>query len=165
MISRPQLDVSESVPDTVRYYLDRIEQVLLRLDREAEAERLLSIRLAPDMLDTGFNFAIAIGFAGRALCPPAKIDVPDIPDQHTTESLLGFLHLVSDLIAPITTADFGATVAHRAGDAELVQETAEYVTCFALPNMMFHFSVAYAGLRHGGMKIGKADFDGFHIYD
>lgn len=164
MEQTPHLDLAGSIPETVKHYLDRIRQVLVLLESEPEAARLLSIRLAPDMLDTGLNFAIAIGFAARTLCPPAQIDVPEIPDTYTSASLLEFLSDVSALIDPITTKDFAATVSHRAGDAELTQDSVEYVSSFALPNMIFHFSVGYAGLRHGGMKIGKADFDGFHIY-
>lgn len=158
------LDLAASIPKTVKHYLDRIDQILLLLEDEPEAERLLSIRLAPDMFETGFNFAIAIQFAARALCLPAKIELPEIPDTYTVADLVRFSDEVSTLIEPISKADFGPTVSHKAGDAELVQTTAEYVSCFALPNMIFHMSVSYAGLRHGGMKIGKADFDGFHIY-
>lgn len=157
-------DFSESVPQTVRHYLERIRQVLLKLEHDPEAERLFAIRLAPDMLDTGFNFAIAIGFAARALCLPAGMKVPELPEQHDPKALLVFLDEIARMIAPLTTVDFVATVSHRAGDAELSQETTEYISCFALPNMIFHFSMGYAGLRHGGLDIGKADFDGFHIY-
>lgn len=157
-------DFSESVPQTVRHYLERIRQVLLKLEHDPEAERLFAIRLAPDMLDTGFNFAIAIGFAARALCLPAGMKVPELPEEHDPKALLVFLDEIAHMIALLTTVDFVATVSHRAGDAELSQETTEYVSCFALPNMIFHFSMGYAGLRHGGLDIGKADFDGFHIY-
>jgi len=164
MEDKQHLDLAGSIPKTVKHYLERIDQILMLLESEPEAERLLSVRLAPDMFDTGFNFAIAIQFAARALCLPAKIELPDIPDTYTVATLLRFSDEVSLLIEPISEADFAPIVSHRAGDAELVQTTAEYVSCFALPNMIFHMSVSYAGLRHGGMKIGKADFDGFHIY-
>lgn len=164
MEDEQHLDLAGSIPKTVKHYLDRIRQILLLLESEPEAERLLSVRLAPDMFDTGFNFAIAVQFAARALCLPAKIELLDIPDTYSVATLLRFSDEVSILIEPISDADFAPSVSHRAGDAELVQTTAEYVSCFALPNMIFHFSVSYAGLRHGGMNIGKADFDGFHIY-
>lgn len=159
-----QLDLARSIPKTVKYYLGQIGHILSLLESEPEAERLLSIRLAPDMLDTGFNFAIAIQFAARALCIPAEKEVPEIPDTFTTASLVRFLGEVSERTAPISEADFIETVSHRAGEADLVQNTADYVSCFALPNMIFHISVGYAGLRHGGMAIGKGDFDGLHHY-
>lgn len=164
MEEKMQLDLAGSIPKTVKYYLDRIGKILLLLESEPEAERLLSLRLAPDMFETGFNFAIAIQFAARALCLPAKIELPEFPETYTVANLLRFSDEVSILIEPISEADFAPLVSHRAGDAELVQTTAEYVSCFALPNMIFHMSVSYAGLRNCGMNIGKADFDGFHIY-
>lgn len=160
--------MSKHVDDTtlkaVKYYLNRTARILKQLSGEPDPDRLLSIRLAPDMLDTGFNFAIAIQFAARALCPPAGLEVPEIPNEYTCESLLEFEAEISELIAPISPGEVKHPVAHTAGDAELHQEPADYVIRFAFPNMLFHLSVAYAGLRHGGMKIGKRDFDGLHAY-
>jgi hypothetical protein len=124
----------------------------------------LAIRLAPDMFDTGFQFAVAIRFAGRALAPPAGIEVPDIPEAAGIDGLLAFCDEIGELIEPLGVAGMRPTVLHQAGEAELEQGAAGYVTCFALPNMLFHLSMGYAGLRHGGMDIGKADFDGFHVY-
>lgn len=56
------------------------------------------------------------------------------------------------------------TVRHTAGEAELEQDAATFVTLFALPNFFFHLGMAFAILRHGGAVIGKADFDGQHVY-
>lgn len=153
-----------SIPDTVKYYLGRTRRLLDRLARLPEPERLLAIRLAPDMFDTAFQFAVAIRFAGRALGPPAGLNVPDVPDDLPLSVLLSYCEDIAELIDPLGLDDMAAKVTHRAGEADLEQDVAGYVTCFALPNMMFHLSMAYAGLRHGGMEIGKADFDGFHIY-
>ena len=154
----------DATTQSVKYYLNRISHILKKLSREPDPERLLAIRLAPDMFDTGLNFAIAIQFAARALCPPAGIDVPEIPDRYTCETLLAFQGEISELIRPISMNDLRYDVSHVAGEAELKQKPAEYVACFALPNMLFHLSLGYAGLRHGGITIGKADFDGFHVY-
>jgi len=35
-----------------------------------------------------------------------------------------------------------------------------YLTGFALPNFLFHVTMAYAILRHNGVSIGKLDFLG-----
>ena len=66
-----------AVPDTVKYYLGRTRRLLDRVGGEPDPARLLAIRLAPDMFDTGFQFAVAIGFAGRALLPPAGRDAAE----------------------------------------------------------------------------------------
>ncbi|MFQ6551217.1 DUF1993 family protein [Aestuariibius insulae] len=149
---------------SVRHYLDRIGDILTCLSEEEDTDRLLAIRLAPDMFDTGFNFAVSIQFAARALCPPAGMDIPEIPEVYTCESLATFRIDVHKHIAPITASDLVHPVAHQADDAQLRQDVADYIARFALPNMIFHLSLAYGGLRHGGMTIGKADFDGLHRY-
>ncbi|MEM8821985.1 MAG: DUF1993 family protein [Pseudomonadota bacterium] len=153
-----------SIPDTVKYYLGRTRRLLDRVAREPEADRLMAVRLAPDMFDTAFQFALAIRFAGRALAMPAGHAVPDVPDDLSLPVLLAFCEEIMEMIDPLGLGDLAAKVTHKAGEADLEQDVAGYVTCFALPNMMFHLSMAYAGLRNGGMAIGKADFDGFHIY-
>ena len=155
---------ADATTDSVKYYLDRIEQLLLRVSDQDRLQQLLDIRLAPDMFDTGLNLAIALQFAARALCPPANMEVPEIPDEFTTESLLAFKNEVEDLIKPISADDLCEPVSHQAGSAQLKQDPPEYLALFAFPNMIFHLSLAYAGLRHGGMNIGKADFDGLHRY-
>ena len=37
---------------------------------------------------------------------------------------------------------------------------ASYLTQFALPNLYFHCTAAYAILRHNGVPLGKGDFMG-----
>jgi hypothetical protein len=36
----------------------------------------------------------------------------------------------------------------------------DYLESFVLPNVYFHSAMAYAILRHGGVKLGKGDFLG-----
>ena len=155
---------ADAVPHTVKYYLDRIEHILRMVATEQDSDRLLRVQLAPDSFDTGLHFAIAIQFAARALCPPAGLHVPEIPDELTCESLLSFKDEIGHLVGPVTAADLKMGVSHKAGQARLDQEPGEYVVRFALPNMIFHIAMGYARLRHGGMEVGKADFDGQHRY-
>lgn len=157
-------DFADAATQAIKHYLDQIIYILEKASQEDDPQELLKISLAPDMLDTGFNFGVAIGFAARALCPPAGLDVPEMPEECTYENLLVFANDVSKLIKPISANDLQQTVSHIAGEAKLQHEPADYITQYALPNMIFHLSMGYAGLRHSGMAIGKADFDGFHIY-
>ncbi|MBC9246450.1 DUF1993 family protein [Paracoccus sp. 11-3] len=156
--------VPEAVPATVLHYLDQIGAILQKLVTRDDAADLLAIRLAPDMFDTALQFAIAIRFAARTMCPPTGQIAPDIPKQRDCHTLLGYKAQIADLIRPIRGTDMVFPVTHHAGQAVLTQEAVDYAIRFALPNMMFHTSMAYAGLRHGGMAIGKADFDGLHAY-
>lgn len=156
--------MTNALPSTIRFYLGRLEHILARIEDYPDPKRLLAHKLAPDMFDTGLNMAIAIQFAARALCPPSGCAVPEIPDRYTPETLKRQLTEVSTLIADIHAEHLIHTVHHEAGEAEIVQEPIDYITRFALPNMIFHTSIAYAGLRTSGLDLGKADFDGQHHY-
>lgn len=159
-----ETDFVDTTTHTIKYYLNQIGHILEKLPSGADADRVLAVRLSPDMFDTGFNFAIAIKFAARALCPPAGLEVPEIPDEFTYDSLTRYKNEISNLIAPISGNDVVIPVSHVAGEAAIKQEPADYIIRFALPNMIFHMTTAYAGLRHSGVVIGKSDFDGLHIY-
>jgi len=56
------------------------------------------------------------------------------------------------------------TVRHTAGSADPSQDAVTYATLFGLPNFFFHLGMAFAILHQGGVDIGKADFDGQHVY-
>ena len=148
----------------VRHYLDRVEHILTRLSDRDDRDALLATRIAPDAFETGFHFAVATQFAARALCPPAGRIAPSVPEECTCENLLAFVEEVRKAISPIRPDELAGRVTHEAGDAELELDAAEHVLCFAFPNMLFHLSLAYAALRQKGMGIGKADFDGLHVY-
>ena len=55
-------------------------------------------------------------------------------------------------------------VTDRAGLADIALPAACFVVDYALPNMLFHLTTAYAIARWEGVKLGKADFDGWHRY-
>lgn len=160
--------MNEQVPQAlvaaVHHYLERIEHVLGLVKRQPNAQKLLDLQLAPDMFDTGFHLAIAIQFAARAICPAAAQEVPEIPDEYTIKGLGAFRHEIANAIRAISVSEMTLEVAHRAGEAELSQSPSDYIARFALPNLIFHFSMAYAALRQAGLKLGKSDFDGLHMY-
>ena len=157
-------DFASSVPETVKHYLRQIGHILELVSKEDDAEHLLASRLAPDFFETGFQFAVAIRFAARALCPPCGMAVPDIAEVQTLASLQKLHEETTALIHSIQVENMSQSVVHVAGEANLRHDPAEYVTSFALPNLLFHLSMGYAGLRQNGVKIGKADFDGYHVY-
>ncbi|SDE84030.1 hypothetical protein SAMN05421538_11282 [Paracoccus isoporae] len=149
---------------SVVHYLGQAEHLLAKLECEPEAKALLAIQLAPDSFDTGFHLAVAIQFAARALCQPVGADIPEIEEPCSLTSLRNLHSAVAEAIVKAPRPDWTVNVKHTAGEAQLEQSTADYVARFALPNMLFHLTMAYAGLRHGGVRLGKADFDGQHEY-
>lgn len=51
-----------------------------------------------------------------------------------------------------------------AGEAEVHLSGNRFAHEYALPNFFFQLCMAYAILRHEDVPLGKADFDGFHLY-
>ena len=154
----------EALVGSVDHYLGQADHLLTVLEHEPEAGALLAIRLAPDSFDTGFHLAVAIQFAARALCLPAGTKVPEIIEPYSLGTLRALHIAVASGINDARQGDWASQVRHVAGEARLEQSTANYIAVFALPNMLFHLTMAYAGLRHGGVTLGKADFDGLHAY-
>ena len=159
------VSADDALIDSVRHYLSQISSVLHELSKHPRADALLETAIAPDMFNTGLNFAVGIQFAARALCLPAYLPLPEFPETFSCAQLRLFCDEVSALIAPISASSFSKEVMHQAGEGSLTQDSFDYLARFALPNMIFHFTMAYAGLRSAGYKIGKSDFDGLHVYE
>jgi uncharacterized protein len=145
-----------SVP-VFRHYLARVADLAERAGPEA-----LDARLA-DAFPAGQQFAVAAGFALRVACPLAGREVPSLP-----QALGPRLAVARAMLGAMVPADFeGAEtriIRHRAGFAELEQTGAEFLHLYGMPNFFFHLTMGYAALRAAGMRLGKADFDGFHSY-
>ena len=48
----------------------------------------------------------------------------------------------------------------RPGSADAGSAAHDYLVQVAVPNFFFHVTMAYAILRHNGVKLGKMDFIG-----
>ena len=157
-------DADQTLVEAIKTYVQRAEHILECVAKEPAAERLLAVKLAEDAFDTALHFAVAIQYAARALCPPAGRNVPEFPETLSLSVLMDLARNVASRIADIGPADLTHTVTHTAGLANLTHSPSEYIARYAFPNMIFHLTMGYAGLRLGGMNIGKADFDGLHRY-
>lgn len=154
---------SATVP-VCRHYMTRSFALL-----EKTQDDHLTTRLAPDMMDCGTNIRVAQGFAFRTICPVLNRTTPELPWDDTSQNRLRGNHacvirFLDDLVPEDFTNAPDTSVTHIAGEAKLTQTASDYVTLFALPNMLFHISMAYAALRYAGVDVGKSDFDGLHIY-
>ncbi len=132
--------------------------------RGYDEQALVQYRLAPDMLP--FKTQICIACDAAKLCV-ARITGMDAPKYENTENT------IADLMARIDkTLAWLQTVPASALDGLEEKEitfpvgktgsrtlTAEnYLKTWALPNMFFHITTAYAILRHNGVALGKSDF-------
>lgn len=155
---------AEAVPPALRA-LDRARH-LAQTIRRAGRDDILTARLAPNMFDCRTQLRITAGFALRATFPLTAKAAPDT--ETGPRDIESFIAWAGTHVSELAPDDFeGAQsrlVIHRAGDADLTQTGADYLRLFALPNLWFHLSMAYAIARREGLAIGKADFDGWHAY-
>ena len=149
------------------HYLRRIEGLLHLLPEEAKV--LLEKKLTPHAFSAAEHLETAIGFSARTVSPLLGRELTDLEEDDFSHQKL--LQLVSDsveFLEGLNPIDFEGTnlkrIRHTAGTANLEQDAATFVTIFSMPNFFFHLSTAFAILRHEGVDIGKADFDGQHSY-
>ena len=159
---------SASVPVIVRM----LTNMLAWLDKaqaHAEARKFdtanyLGLRLAPDMLPFSNQIQIASDSAKSCVARRAGQDVPKWDDNEVT---------LDDLRARIRkTIDYAQSVPAALIDGsegrEIVLPTRtgdplrfsgeDFLKHFALPNLYFHVTTAYALLRHAGVELGKKDY-------
>jgi hypothetical protein len=130
-----------------------------------DAEAVLHARLAPDMFDFTRQVQLATDFAKSPAARLAGVEVPKYPDEETTlPQLKTRIAGVAAFLRGFKPAQFeGAaqrqiTIPMRDRTLELVGQ--DYLLDFAQPNFYFHYTTAYAILRHLGVEIGKKDFMG-----
>ncbi|SEK25965.1 DUF1993 family protein [Pacificibacter marinus] len=156
---------TQTILDTLLHYVGQIEALLIKVEAHPDCKALLSTRAAPDAFPTNQQLAIALNFAARAVAPVTGRALPVFPDRATVTALHILAQDVREMLLGLTPADFTASeVSHTAGFAKLTQDSTDFILRYALPNMIFHFTMAYVPLRAAGMNIGKSDFDGLHSY-
>lgn len=159
---------SASVPVFIRY-LGNLRHLIQKaqedvLERQYDEQALVDFRLAPDMFP--FRVQICIACDVAKLCA-SRISGLDAPKYENTENTL------ADLIGRIDkTVDWLHTVAAERIDGQELKDITftagkgttrtmqaeAYVKTWALPNMFFHITIAYAILRHNGVDLGKIDY-------
>ena len=144
-----------------RHYLGRARHVLGVI--EAHDPGLLGQLPWPGTFPVGQHLLAAMNFALRGLTVPQGIAGPGWPAEVTPETLHAFAEAAEAALALVDRLP-EPRVTHTAGFAELEQEAGEFLLSYALPNMIFHLTVAYGAARAAGVPLGKADFDGFHAY-
>jgi len=133
------------------------------------ASQLLEARLAPDMLPFRTQVEIAANFALRACFPLAGKAVPPYGEFPANfDGLLARIARANNLVASLDPQDFDGRetqeLQDKAGDHVVTLPGHVFLHLYALPNFFFHVSMAYAILRSAGVRLGKADYDGFHAY-
>jgi len=129
-----------------------------------EASTLLQARLAPDMFPLVRQFQNACDTAKFAAAFTTGKEPPSHPDtEQTFAEVRDRISSVIGYLGAFTESDFEATdsreVKRPRWEGRSMRAT-DYFVEQALPNFFFHFTTAYAILRHNGVELGKRDFIG-----
>jgi len=160
---------SASVPIFVRM-LSNVSAWLDKAEAHATAKKFdpsvyLSARLAPDMLPFTKQIQIACDTVKFCAARLAGVEGPKFEDKETT--LAELRERIDATIAYVKSVpaaqidgseDKDITIPRR--DGSTVMKGEAYLKHFALPNLFFHVTTAYALLRHNGVELGKMDYLG-----
>jgi len=143
--------------------LDRAEAYAA--EKKFDPVVLLGTRLAPDMLPFTRQVQIACDGAKFCVARLAGIESPRFEDNEATiAELKTRIAKTLAFVASVTPAQIDGTEARditiprREGNTVMKGEP--YLKHFALPNLFFHVTTAYALLRHNGVPLGKGDYLG-----
>jgi hypothetical protein len=150
--------------------LESLDKVLSKAEADAAARKidpqvLVNGRLAPDMLPLTRQVQImtdqckggASRLAGQE--PPKWADdEANFADLHARVAKT-IAHLKSFKPAQFDGAETRA-IELKFPNATFNFTGKDYFLKFVVPNFYFHYTTAYAILRHNGVQIGKADFIG-----
>jgi hypothetical protein len=150
--------------------LGALDKVLTKAEADAEARKIdpsvfTNGRLAPDMLPLTRQIQIMTDQAKGGASRLAGQEPPKWSDEEKT---FADLHArVAKTIAHLKTfkpTDFddaeGRSIELKFPNGTLQFKGKDYFLSFVVPNFYFHYTTAYAILRHNGVPIGKQDFLG-----
>jgi hypothetical protein len=136
--------------------------------RKFEPSVLFNARLAPDMFALSRQVQIACDLAKNSVSRLAALEPPRFEDNEKTfEELRTRIARTIDYMKGIPASAFEGSedrdLKVPAGpDKFLDFKGLDFVQRWAIPNVFFHITTAYAILRHNGVDIGKRDFIGGH---
>ena len=158
-----------SVP-VIQKSLTALRGVLAKGAAHAQAKKidesvLLTSRLYPDMFPLTRQVQIAADFGKGPVARLAGVEVPKYDDTEATfAELAARIDKTLAFVGTFTAAqidgqedrDIQLTIAGNPVNFK----GQPYLLHFAMPNLYFHMSMAYAILRHNGVDVGKRDFIG-----
>ncbi|HLY52210.1 MAG TPA: DUF1993 domain-containing protein [Steroidobacteraceae bacterium] len=133
--------------------------------RKFEPSVLLNARLAPDMFPLTRQVQIACDVAKTAVARLAGQEPPRFPDNEASfEELHARIARTIDYLKSVPASAVADTetrdITLTAGGRTLEFKGLEFLQHWAIPNVFFHATTAYAILRHNGVELGKRDFLG-----
>jgi hypothetical protein len=132
-----------------------------RLDEQA----VLKAKLAPDMFDFTRQVQLVSDFGKSPAARLAGAEMPKFADEETSlPQLKARIERTADYLQTLKPEQFEGAgerqIVIQLRDRTLDMKGSDYLLGFAQPNFYFHYTTAYALLRHLGLEIGKRDFIG-----
>lgn len=150
--------------------LDALARVLEKAEAHAAARKidpsaLSGARLYPDMFPLTRQVQTACDFAKGTVARLAGVPVPAFEDNETSfAELRARIAKTLDFIGSVDARQIDGSetrdISLTLGGKPVALKGEPYLIGFAIPNMLFHVTAAYAILRHNGVELGKADFLG-----
>jgi uncharacterized protein len=134
--------------------------------RKFDPSVLVSSRLAPDMLPLSRQVQIACDNAKNGTARLAGLEPPRFEDnEKTIEELRARIARTIDYLKGVPANAFEGAEEREfkvpVGPEKFLDfKGLDYLQRWAIPNVFFHITTAYAILRHNGVDIGKRDFLG-----
>jgi hypothetical protein len=133
--------------------------------RKIEPSVLLNARLYPDMFPLVRQVQLTADHAKGMAARLAGVEVPKFADTETSfDELKARLAKTADFVKSVKPAQIDGSenreITIPIPSAPITFKGQSYLVNFALPNLFFHATAAYAILRHCGVEVGKRDFIG-----
>jgi hypothetical protein len=160
-------DAAVTTPVKMLRNLDRMLERAVKFSqsRKIQPRVLLQSRLAPDMFNLARQIQLTTDYAKGAVARLAGKEPPKMEDNETTVPQLRARiektrQYLSDFIPDQFDGADALQISIPLQDTTREMTGADYLLNFAIPNFYFHYTTAYAILRHNGVAVGKGDFIG-----
>lgn len=134
-------------------------------EKNVKEATVLNARLALDMLPFVAQIRIVSDNAKGLAARLGGVENPAYADEETTfAELHERLQKTIDFVSSVPQSGFegaeGREIVLKFPSRTMEFTGLSYLTGFAIPNIFFHVTTAYAILRHSGVPLGKSDFLG-----
>jgi hypothetical protein len=131
--------------------------------RKIDPAAVLNARLAPDMFALTRQVQIACDFAKGTCSRLAGIEPPKYEDTESSfAELQARIARTRQFLATFKAAQIDGSeekaIHLKVAGQDMEFAGLNYLTGFAIPNFYFHYTIAYAILRHNGLELSKRDF-------
>jgi hypothetical protein len=150
--------------------LNTLDTILDKAVASAEARKFdpavfLAARLAPDMFPLTRQVQIACDFCKGIMARLGGVDNPKFEDTEASfADLKARVAKTRAFVESVGESAFAGAedrdISFPAGPRTFEFKGLPYLVGYALPNLNFHMSMAYAILRHNGVDLGKQDYIG-----